>query len=86
MPALRYPALLRAGLALTRNRVAKPGDGYDIDHLTCGLSRCDIVTADAGMTQLVRNLKLAPDGCQVFGTRDMDGLHRAVEAALAAAP
>ena len=86
MPALRYPALLRAGLAVMRDRVAKPGDGYDIDHLTCGLSRCDIVTADGGMAQLVRNHKLAPTGCQVFATRDMAGLHRAVDAALSSAP
>jgi hypothetical protein len=50
MPALQYPALLRAGIAVRRGRLAKRGDGYDIDHLTCGLSRCDVVTADAGMT------------------------------------
>jgi hypothetical protein len=86
MPALRYPALLRAGLALTRNRVARPGDGYDIDHLTCGLSRCDIVTADGSMTQLVLNHKLIPEGCQLFATRDMAGLHQAVEAALTTTP
>ena len=86
MPALRYPALLRAGLAVMRDRVAKPGDGYDIDHLTCGLSRCDIVTADGGMAQLVRNHKLAPTDCQVFATRDMAGLHRAADAALSSAP
>jgi hypothetical protein len=66
MPALRYPALLRAGLAVARNRRAKPGDGYDIDHLTVGLSRCDILTADGGMTQLVNNHKLLPTGCRIF--------------------
>ena len=85
MPALRYQALLRAGLAVRRNRVAKPGDGYDIDHLVCGLSRCDIVTADASMWQLVLNHKLLPAECQIFPTRDMAGLHRAVEAALSSA-
>lgn len=83
MPALRYPALLRAGLGTMDGRAAKRGDGYDIDHLTSGLSRCDIVTADGGMAQLVRNHKLAPAGCQLFSTREMGGLHEAVDAALA---
>jgi hypothetical protein len=85
MPALRYQALLRAGLATMQRRVAKRGDGYDIDHLTTGLSRCDIVTADAGMWQLVHNHKLVPTGCQIFATRDMEGLHRAVDASLSSA-
>ncbi len=86
MPALRYPALLRAGLAVARNRRAKPGDGYDIDHLTVGLSRCDIVTADGGMTQLVTNHQLVPPDCRIFSTREMQEFHDAVEEALAAAP
>jgi hypothetical protein len=85
MPALRYPALLRAGLGVMRARVAQPGDGYDIDHLSCGLSRCDLVTADGGMTQLVRNHKLVPTGCELCSTREMSEFHRAVDAALAGA-
>lgn len=86
MPALHYPALLRAGLATARNRRANRNDGYDIDHLTAGLSRCDIVTADGGMTQLVRNHKLVPLGCRIFSTREMKEFHAAVEEALAAGP
>ena len=85
MPALQYPALLRAGIAVQREQRAKHGDGYDIDHLTCGLSRCDLVTADAGMAQLVRNRKLVPNGCQIFSTREMQMFHAAVEAALTGA-
>jgi hypothetical protein len=85
MPALQYPALLRAGIAVRRGRLARRGDGYDIEHLTCGLSRCDFVTADAGMTQLVRDHKLAPRGCQIFSTREMQMFHTAVEAALSGA-
>ena len=85
MPALRYQALLRAGLATMSKRVAQRGDGYDIDHLTAGLSRCDIVTADAGVSQLVHNHTLVPTGCQIFATRDMEGLHRAVDASLSLA-
>ncbi len=86
MPALQYPPLLRAGIAVRRGRLARRGDGYDIDHLTCGLSRCDLVTADAGMTQLVRGHKLVPSGCQIFSTREMQMFHAAVEAALRGAP
>lgn len=85
MPALRYQALLRAGLATMPRRVAQRGDGYDIDHLTSGLFRCDIVTADAGMWQLIQNHKLVPAACQIFPTRDMASLHRAVEASLSSA-
>jgi hypothetical protein len=65
-------------------RKAKQGDGYDIAHLTRGLSRCDIVTADAGMTQIARSRRIVPDGCQLFPFRDMAALHRAVETALVA--
>jgi hypothetical protein len=79
MPSLRYPALLRAGLALTPNRKAKRGDGFDLSHLMKGLSRCDIVTADGGMTQMVTGFKLAPSDCKIFRSADRDGLQRAVE-------
>jgi hypothetical protein len=84
MPALRYPALFRAALATMHGRKAKKGDGYDIAHLTRGLSRCDIVTADAGMTQIVRDRRIVPAGRQLFSFREMAELHRAVDAALVA--
>lgn len=83
MPSLRYPALLRAALATMSGRNAHRGDGYDIAHLTCGLSRCDVLTADGGMTELVRGRQLAPDGCAVFSRREISKFHRAVDLALA---
>ena len=82
MPSLRYPALLRAGLALTPNRKAKQGDGFDLSHLMKGLSRCDIVTADSGMTQMVTGFKLVPAGCSVFRAGDREGLTAAIKAVL----
>jgi hypothetical protein len=82
MPTLAYPALFRAALAATRGRKARPGDGYDIEHLTRGLSRCDIVTADSGMTELCRTYKLVPSGCQLFSYRELDAFRDAVETAL----
>ena len=57
-------------------------DGYDIIHLTCRLSRYDIVTADGGMTELVRGRRLVPDGCLVFSRREIDKFHQALDAAL----
>jgi hypothetical protein len=82
MPTLAYPALFRAALAATAGRKGHPGDGYDIEHLTRGLSRCDIVTADSGMTQICRTYRLVPRGCQLFSYRELDAFRDAVEAAL----
>lgn len=79
MPTLAYPALFRAALAATPGRKARPGDGYDIEHLTRGLSRCDIVTADSSMTEICRAYKLVPAGCQLFGYRELAALRAAVE-------
>ena len=80
LPTLRYPALLRAALAAEPNkRKARPSDGYDIEHLTIGLSRCDIVTADRSMMLIARERALIPDGCQLFEFLDVPGLTAAVE-------
>jgi hypothetical protein len=86
MPSLMLFAYLRAGLAVTPRRTAKPGDGYDINHLIHGLSRCDIVTADRGMVEMVRARRLVPSGCQVFESSDTDGLTAALKAALSGHP
>jgi len=83
LPTLRFPALLRAALAADPNkRKARPSDGYDIEHLTIGLSRCDIVTADRSMTLIARERALIPDGCELFEFRDVAGLVAAIEQAL----
>jgi hypothetical protein len=83
MPTLRYPALLRAALAADpTNRKARRSDGYDIEHLTLGLSRCDIVTADRAMTRIARERRLVPAGCQLFEYSDVAGVTAAVETAL----
>lgn len=67
VPALRYPALLWAGLGVvTRDRRPRPGDRHDIDHLTLGLSRCHMVTADSGMTQLCRRHPSCPARLQAL--------------------
>jgi hypothetical protein len=83
LPTLRYPALLRAALAADpTNRQPRPSDGYDIEHVTIGLSRCDVVTADGSMTRIARERNLIPDGCQLFEFTDVAGLTAVVEQAL----
>jgi hypothetical protein len=82
LPTLAFPALLRAALAAHRDRRARASDGHDIAHLTVGLSRCDIVTADGGMAQLIKGYRLAPSGCEVFSYREVEPLGVAVEACL----
>jgi hypothetical protein len=83
LPTLAFPALFRAALAARSGRRARLSDGHDIAHLTHGLSRCDLVTADAGMSQLIKDFGLAPAGCQVFSYREFDQLADAVARALA---
>jgi hypothetical protein len=86
MPALRYPCIFRAAIATMAGREPKRGDGHDIAHLSRGLSRCDIVTADGGMTQLCINHKLVPAQCALLRFNDVEGLSSAIEDALAKAP
>jgi len=74
VPSFRYPTLLMAGLCCITGRKAKPGDLYDIQHLTQGLSRCDIATADGGMTQLCRQYGLVPSAVRLFSSRELQDL------------
>jgi hypothetical protein len=79
IPSLRFPALLRAALAVHPERRAKSGDGYDIEHLTRGVSRCDVVTADSAMVQRAEEHGLVPAGCDLIRTADQQGLRQAIE-------
>jgi hypothetical protein len=85
MPALRYPALLHAAAAATRGRKFRGNDLYDFGHLTNGLSRCDLVTADSGMAQLCRNFRLIPEGVELFGVRQLDAFEARLRERLAGA-
>ncbi len=73
-PALMYPSLIYSGLALTRGRKARPSDRYDRTHLTKGLSRCDVVTTDPGMAQMLRERGLVPKDVKLFSSREHDSL------------
>lgn len=85
MPSLMPHAYLRAGLAVTPGRRAWPADAYDVVHLTHGLSRCDLVTADRGMFEMVRARKLLPTDVRLFESSDVDGLIAAVRESLGSA-
>jgi hypothetical protein len=85
MPALRYPASLHAAAVATRGRKFRGNDLYDFGHLTNGLSRCDLVTADSGMVQLCRNFRLIPDGVELFGARELDAFEARLRERLAGA-
>jgi hypothetical protein len=78
MPSLMLHAYVRAGLAATRGRRAWPADAYDVVHLTHGLSRCDLITADRGMVEMVRARKLLPTDIRLFESSDVGGLIAAV--------
>lgn len=82
MPSLMLHAYLRAGLAATRGRRAWPADAYDLVHLAHGLSRCDLVTADRGMVEMVRARKLLPTDVRLFESSDVHGLIAAVHESL----
>ena len=82
MPSLMLQACLRASLAVTRERRAKPGDAYDVIHLAHGFSRCDLVTGDRGMVEMVRARKLLPTDVRLFESSDVDGLIAAVRESL----
>jgi len=83
MPTMALYAYLRAALACVPGRTAKKGDRYDVNHLICGMSRCDTVTADRGMYEMVRSRKLLPQGCSLYESSDVDGLRNAIAAAIA---
>ena len=78
MPSLLLYAYLRAGLAVIPGRTGKRGDGYDINHLVHGMSRCDIVTADRGMVEMITARRLLPVGVQILESSDVSGLIAAV--------
>ena len=82
VPSLMFHAYLRAGLESTAGRRAKPSDAYDVVHLTHGLSRCDLVTADRGMVEMVRVHGLVPRDVALFESSDVDGLITAIRAHL----
>ncbi|MBN2575229.1 MAG: hypothetical protein JXP73_11760 [Deltaproteobacteria bacterium] len=73
-PSLRYPALLFAALFCTLCRKVRESDVFDIQHLTQGLSRCDIVTADGAWVQWCRERNLVPGSVRLFSSRELDQL------------
>ncbi len=63
MPMIRLFSFLLAALSIDgRRKKPQASDLHDLRHLTYGLSRCDIVTADRRSCELVRARSLIPRG------------------------
>lgn len=78
-PALSYPSLLFAATAVTLGRREHPSDRYDRSHLMKGLSRCDVVTADRGHAQMLRERSLIPSDVQLFSSGEHAQLLACIE-------
>lgn len=64
------------------NRTRAPSDELDIEALSLALPRCDLVTCDAFMAELIRRARLDVWlGCELFTGRrpDVDRLRRRLE-------
>lgn len=66
LPTVRMFSFLLAALSVDGRRT-KPSasDLHDLRHMTYGLSRCDLVTADRRACALVRGRGLVPDGVSI---------------------
>jgi hypothetical protein len=85
LPTTRLFSFLLATLSVD-GRSAKPSasDLHDLRHLTYGLSRCDVVTADRRTCALVRGRELAPDGVSLVEATRFDEIAEAVRHACSA--
>jgi hypothetical protein len=67
LPTMRLFSFLLAALSADGKRTSpQKGDLHDIWHLTYGLSRCDIVTADKRTCALAHGRNLIPRGARLF--------------------
>jgi hypothetical protein len=83
LPTVRLFSFLLAALSVD-GRQTKPSasDLHDLRHLTYGLSRCDIVTADRRSCALVRQRDLVPEEVELVEATNFDEITRAVERSL----
>ncbi len=82
LPTMRLVSFLLAALSADGKRISpQRGDLHDLWHLTYGLSRCDIVTADRRSCELARGRGLVPSGVALFeGHHGLDEAAAAIEA------
>jgi hypothetical protein len=79
----RCESALRTALARHHpDRPAEPGDERDVEALSLALPRCDLVTCDAFMAELIHRARLDVwFPCELFTGRrgDVERLHRRLE-------
>jgi hypothetical protein len=80
LPTTRLFAFLLAALGADGRRTTpQPSDLHDMWHLTYGLSRCDVVTADRRSCERARKRGLVPAGV-VLEAHRLDAIAEAVAA------
>ena len=84
LPTMRLFSFLLAALSVD-GRQTKPSasDLHDLRHLTYGLSRCDVVTADKRSCRLARKRGLVPPSVRLIEATSFDDIADAVEQAVA---
>jgi len=86
LPTIGLFSFLLAALSVDGRRTKpQPSDLHDLWHLTYGLSRCDIVTADKRSCELVRRRNLVPSGVILLEAHRLSEIADAVVESLPAA-
>jgi hypothetical protein len=79
LPTVGLFSVLIAALSIDGKRTTpQPSDLHDIWHLTYGLSRCDIVTADRRTARLATQTELVPAGVRLFEAHKLSDIAAAV--------
>jgi hypothetical protein len=82
LPTIGLFSVLIAALSVDGKRTTpQPSDLHDIWHLTYGLSRCDIVTADRRTARLAIERGLVPAGVRLLEAHRLSGIAAAVRCA-----
>jgi hypothetical protein len=79
LPMIRLFAFLLAALSVDGRRTRpQQSDLHDLWHLTYGLSRCDVVTADRRSCEITRGRNLVPQGVRLIEAHRFDEVAKAV--------
>ena len=82
LPTIGLFSVLIAALSVDGRRTTpQPSDLHDIWHLTYGLSRCDIVTADRRTARLALERELVPAGTRLLEAHKLSDIASAVRSA-----
>lgn len=83
MPTVRLFSYLLAALSVDgRRTTGLDSDFHDLWHLTYGLSRCDVVTADKRSYALATERSLVPEGTELVRAHELVAIEHAVRKVL----